>query len=160
MYFSRFSGFDAYDRNHGFLALLAPQYFEFGIAVMKEAVKVFRQENFFKYGNDVFQQGRSCMELKMAEFERVFNECSSADREYAPKIAQAEKRTIVEFIVERTANSYFGSQLKQFREENTGKRGKSHVANSFRPHLASICPNGVVKNKKRLEEAEKKKNRA
>ena len=81
----------------------------------------------------------------MPEFEHAFGECSSADSEYAPKVTQSEKRKIVNFIVERTANSYFGAQ------------GKSHVANTFRPHLASICPNGEVQNKKRLEEAEKKK---
>ena len=70
--------------------------------------------------------------------------------EFHSEVPTHRKNEMVKFIVERTANAFYGFEEKRFREIHTGRKGKIHTANNFRGHLKSICTEGVVADKQAL----------
>lgn len=122
---------------------------------MTLVTQVFTQASFSEHGDETFDHGKQAIAKHLPEMQALLIQCS--EKESCPPLSVEEKNNITAFIVERTANAYFGSQIKWFREDNTGKKGKKYTANSFRPHLASICKTSAVTDKKKLEATEKRK---
>ena len=86
---------------------------------------------------------------------KVFDSCTTS--EFHIEIPSSRKEEMVQFIVEKTANAYYGKELKSFREIHTGRKGTEHTANAFRPHLKSTNLVGVFSDKDALANADVKK---
>jgi hypothetical protein len=152
---------DCYDKtqaliNNGYLTLLAPQIFDFGTQVMTAVAECITVDAFLKHGNECLCEGKKALEERLPTLQLVFNTCTS-NSDF--KVPEPRKEEMVKFIVGRTANAFYGKELKSFRELHTGRKGTDHTANAFRPHLKSKCLVGVVTDKQALAMAEEKKKR-
>ena len=124
---------------------------------MAAVAQAFTQAAFGKYGNECLAKGKEALEEQLPTLQQAFiNSCRS---ELHIEVPTSRKNEMVRFIVERTANAFYGFEEKRFREIHTGRKGMTHTANNFRTHLKSICTEGVVADKQALEKAEVKKKR-
>jgi hypothetical protein len=152
---------DCYDKtqaltNNGFLALLAPSIFDFGTQVMIAVVECISHQAFLMHGNECLSEGKKALQKRLPALQKVFD--SSTTSESHIEIPSSRREEMVKFLVERTANAYYGKELKTFRELHTGRKGTEHTANAFRPHIKSTNLVGVFSNKSALAEADVKKN--
>jgi hypothetical protein len=98
---------------------------------------------------------KKTLEGRLPALQKVFD--SSTTSELHVEIPSSRKEEMVQFLVEKTANAYYGKELKTFREIHTGRKGMEHTANAFRPHMKSTNLVGVFSDKKALAEADVKK---
>jgi hypothetical protein len=64
---------------------------------------------------------------------------------------------IFDLIVQKTMRSWYKSELKRYRDLNTGRRGKSHVKANFRPDLHSKTKGHEIIDKDGVESLKKAK---
>jgi hypothetical protein len=139
--------------NNGFLALLAPPIFDFGTQVMTAVTECISQQGFPTYGNECLSKGKKALQERLPALQKLFDSSTS---EF--EIPSARKEEMVRFLVERTANAYYGKELKSFRQLHTGRKGTEHTSNAFRPHMASTNLIGVFSDKQALTRADVERN--
>ena len=80
-------------------------------------------------------------------------EASKDDTTDDDLVDEEDRNKVFDFIVQKTVNCWFASQLKQFRSNNTGREGNYHVKGGFRKDLHSKCKAPVYADKSNLEAA-------
>jgi hypothetical protein len=125
---------------------------------MTAVSEAFTQCAFRKHGNECLSKGKGVIRERLPTLQDVFIKCyAEIAIDQSPdgsKVPDSCKKEMVEFIVERSANAFYGFEEKMFGEIHTGRKGTDHTANNFRTHLKSICTDGVVADKEALAKAE------
>ena len=140
--------------NNGFLALLAPPIFDFGTQVMTAVTECISQQGFPTYGNECLSEGKKALQERLPALQKLFDRSTTSEFD----IPSARKEEMVQFLVERTANAYYGKELKSFRQLHTGRKGTEHTSNAFRPHMASTNLIGLFSDKQALTRADVERN--
>ena len=150
-------------QNMGFLTLVSPRCFPFATKLLLTLLdSVFTQNSFKERGDKVLSSGREKVQLELQPVREAFLDSGKDDIATEDNlVGEEEKIKVFNFIVDKTVNCWFASQLKQYRSNNTGRAGNVHVKNDFRKDLASKCKKSVFADTAILEAAyeasEKKK---
>ena len=149
---------DCYDgafmlKNMGFLMLVSPRYFDFATKLLTVISKAFTQEMFKKRGDEVFEKGNDDVSSHLEDLTRDFLMCCS----HNTPISRKDKLTVLNIIVTKTMRSWYKSELKEFCDANTKRRGKHNIKAAFRTELHCKTKGNEIVNKKKLEESFKKR---
>ena len=143
-------------QNMGFLTLVSPRYFDFATKLLTVVSSAFTQKSFAERGDQVLSSGRAEVDLNLRAVRASFLKCAKDDNANEnDHVDEKDKLKVFNFIVEKTVNCWFASQLKQYRANNTGRQGKAHVKGDFRKDLASKCKGSEVADTNSLEAAYK-----
>ena len=127
-------------QNMGFMTLVSPRYFPFATKLLTLLHSVFTQNSFEEKGDKVLSSGREKVQLELQPVREAFLDSGKDDIATEDNlVGEEEKIKVFNFIVDKTVNCWFASQLKQYRSNNTGRAGNVHVKNDFRKDLASKC---------------------
>ena len=144
-------------QNMGFLTLVSPRYFPFATKLLTLLDSVFTQNSFKERGDKVLSSGREKVQLELQPAREAFLDSGKDDvaTEGNLVVGEEEKIKVFNFIVDKTVNCWFASQLKQYRSNNTGRAGNVHVKGDFRKDIASKCKKSVFADMAILEDAYK-----
>jgi hypothetical protein len=132
---------DCYDdvmllENHGYMAMVAPAYFRFGLEVMKHLRTHITPESIKFDGSVALGNIKRELNKRIEEFSDLFERCY-IERDAKCEVDCPTRFKAVEYIVEKACHSYFGCILEHV-QQSTKKGGKHYVPNCFRVHLRSI----------------------
>jgi hypothetical protein len=141
---------DCYDdilalENHGFLALMAPTYFDFGYDVMAQIRTTMTMPKCLLAGANALQQFKDEIFGHLPTFLEKF-------RKSHPKgtvaVSDETATFAVRFIMERACNAYYGCILQGMKDSLTKRGGDFYVPNCLRLHLRSISAKATNKGKR------------
>jgi hypothetical protein len=142
-------------KNNGYLALVSPMYFDFGTEMMQLIVNTFTQVGFRRQGKDFLKNGKKALLSNMPLLNSTFATCCLKNEKWKNDSMSSQRtEAMVKYILEKATNAYFGYQERLFRQNHTGRKGDHYTANTFRPHLKSLCSTTGEANKIGLQEAE------
>ena len=137
-------------KNDGYLALLSPQFFGFGEALMSVVDKFLHPDMFSQDGAASLEKAEQSMLEELPTLIAVFHSCcdfcftdDSDNSEEEKKVSDEARKEMVKIILSKTAHSYFNAHLKVFQQGTVKRKGKEYTATTFRGRLKTT---GLKKN--------------
>jgi hypothetical protein len=112
--------------NLGGLTLVAPDYFDFGLALVKAVGEALSEDLIKRDGNKSMVKARKTVQANKS-ITQQFLECSKDC-----SLEESRKLRVLEWLVEKTCNARFSAVINLFKDHETGRRGDRKSDTSLR----------------------------
>ena len=111
---------------------VAPEFFDFGMALLEKVAKAVTDGSIRDEGNSCMEMGRKLVKNDES-IKKLFLDSSQSH-----PMEKKEKLTLLEMIIDKVCNARFGAVLRKYKDHETGRRGEKTSDLSLRGKLKAM----------------------